>query len=266
MVLATTCTFTVAFAVPAVAVSVARPGATAVMTPCSARTTPGALDVHWIGSTARSLAREYPTASTRACCPTTSFAGATRISTRAAGAGMISSSRRSTTGLEPATVAMATIGILPMALATTLPVESIAPDPPPPNRILAFCTTPPLASYACAVNCTVSPARTVRVAGEMTTRETAVPCGSPACWASRRSANGRTCMACLPLCGVLVVSIDNETGEDVPGEGSPQFASGHGRLEPNCTNDANCDSRHSCNSAGPAVRGPLRCTYFLSTG
>src|SRR5688572_143324 len=46
IVFGTTCTVTVAFAVPAVAVRVARPAATAVTSPFSARTIAGALDVH----------------------------------------------------------------------------------------------------------------------------------------------------------------------------------------------------------------------------
>src|SRR5688500_6029096 len=58
IVFGTTCTLTVAFAVPAVAVSVARPAATAVTRPFSARTMRGALDVHSMGSIARSLAGE----------------------------------------------------------------------------------------------------------------------------------------------------------------------------------------------------------------
>jgi hypothetical protein len=68
------------------------------------------------------------------------------------------------------------MGIFPMALATSFPVESIAPDPPPPKRIRALGTTAPLGSYACAENCTVSPARTVRVAGVITMREIALGC------------------------------------------------------------------------------------------
>ena len=85
-------------------------------------------------------------ASTRACCPTTSLVGATRISTRAAGAGMISSSRRSMNGFAPGAVATATIGSLPIALAMTFPVVSTAPEPCPPKRILTLGSAAPLAS------------------------------------------------------------------------------------------------------------------------
>ena len=100
-------------------------------------------------------------------------AGLGETATRAAGPGTIETSKRSTTGFAPGTIAIAVIGIVPTDPAVSFPVESTTPSKYPPalrNTTRTFDTGFPASSSSWALKRRVSPATTVCGVGVTTSR------------------------------------------------------------------------------------------------
>lgn len=163
---ATTSTGTVTLARPEVPVSVALPARTpATMPSWSTRATLGADDVQAMRSAARrSFVLENTWPPRRKRWPRASFTLACDGVMEAAEPGIILTSKRSTLGRAPETMATATTGSVPVAPDSTRPSESTVPSKRPPcawKRMRTPSIALPAASNACAVRRNVSPASIV---------------------------------------------------------------------------------------------------------